>query len=279
MNFGDTFQQRVTIIGAGTMGASITELFVVHGWEVNVYDKSSAQLDACFERITASYGRARARLLNPVTDLTGINKGGFVIESVPEDIDLKISVLAEAEDRLSPSLLTTNTSSLSIEEMQSTLESPERFLGLHFFQPVATSQLIEVIHSSITSAESLEMAIQCAEFMQRRPIVVRDSAGFATSRLAVSLGLEAMRMVEEGIAAPEDIDAGMRLGYGHEVGPLRMTDIVGLDVRLAISNHLATKFGARFEPPRILRRMVAEGKLGRKSGQGFFRWENSDETS
>src|SRR5699024_7938544 len=163
--------------------------------------------------------------------------------------------------------------------MQSTLDNPERFLGLHFFQPVATSQLIEVIHSSITSAESLEMAIQCAEFMQRRPIIVRDSAGFATSRLAVSLGLEAMRMVEEGIAAPEDIDAGMRLGYGHEVGPLRMTDIVGLDVRLAISNHLATKFGARFEPPRILRRMVAEGKLGRNSGQGFFRWENSDETS
>lgn len=277
MNIATLFDQQVSIVGAGTMGAGIAELFVMHGWNVCLFDQSPKQAQAVKDTIEEKHGHARSRLISLVPNLHLLPSGGFVIESVPENLSLKIKVLSEIEDVLDPVLLSTNTSSLGIEDMQIGLREPKKFLGLHFFQPVPKTQLMEVVHSSQTAEETLHLGIQCAQLLQRKPIVVIDSPGFATSRLAVAFALEAMRMVEEGIATAEDIDAGMRLGYGHQVGPLRMSDQVGLDVRLAISEHLANKLGSRFSPPQILRDMVKNNRLGRKTGEGFFVWNNKQE--
>lgn len=272
MIFSEYFNQQVTVIGAGTMGSGITERFLAHGWRVNLVDISTSQLDAARQSIQHRLEIDQAARLNTVADPGQLEPEGFVIESVPEDTQLKIKILTDIERRLSPQLLSSNTSSLSISEMQATLQRPERFLGLHFFQPVPASQLLEVIHGAQTSSQILETGVQCAEAISLRPLVVKDSPGFATSRLGVAIGLEAMRMVEEEVASVEDIDAGMHMVYGHATGPLKMSDMVGLDVRLAISEHLTNVMGDRFAPPKILYEMVEQGLLGRKTGQGFFKW-------
>jgi 3-hydroxybutyryl-CoA dehydrogenase len=195
------------------------------------------------------------------------------VEAVPEDASLKASLLGELEVAVGPAtVIATNTSSLSIDELSSVLGHPERFLGLHFFNPVPASQLVEIVVGTATTAELVENARRWVAALGKTPVVVRDSPGFASSRLGLALGLEAVRMVEEGVASPEDIDAAMTLGYKHPVGPLRLTDLVGLDVRLGIAEYLASKLGDRFEPPALLREMVAKGELGRKSGKGFYDW-------
>lgn len=170
-------------------------------------------------------------------------------------------------------MLATNTSSLSINEMQASLAFPTRFLGLHFFNPVHINRLVEVVRGERTGEHALETGLALVSEIGKEAVIVRDSPGFATSRLGVALGLEAMRMVEEGVASAHDIDRAIELGYRHPMGPLRLTDLVGLDVRLDIARYLHEKLGTeRFKPPRILERMVAEGKLGKKSGQGFYAW-------
>ncbi|MBK0421928.1 3-hydroxyacyl-CoA dehydrogenase family protein [Leucobacter sp. CSA2] len=201
----------------------------------------------------------------PVADL--------IVEAVPEIPELKHRVLREAEGQLAADgILCSNTSSLSIASLAGALARPERFLGMHFFQPVPDTVLTELILHPGVAGATVERAQLWTERLGREAITARDVPGFATSRLGLAIGLEAMRMLEEGVASAEDIDRGMRLGYQHAVGPLRMTDMVGLDVRLAIAEYLAAELGPRFEPPRIMRDMVAAGKLGRKSGQGFFTW-------
>jgi 3-hydroxybutyryl-CoA dehydrogenase len=198
----------------------------------------------------------------------------LIIEAVPERVDLKRDVLERAE-RVAPatSLLATNTSSLSIGELQHGLVRPTRFLGLHFFNPVHINPLLEIVRGPRTDEATVQQALQLARRIAKEPIVVNDSPGFATSRLGVLLGLEAMRMVEEGVASAADIDRAMELGYRHPMGPLRLTDLVGLDVRLDIARYLHEKLGAeQFRPPRILQEMVAQGRLGKKSGRGFYDW-------
>ena len=198
-----------------------------------------------------------------------------MVEAVPEDRALKTEALARAERAMpAASVLASNTSSISIDDLAAKLERPERFLGLHFFNPVPASTLVEVVVGSVTSSEVVAAARGWIAAIDKTAIVVRDSPGFASSRLGLALGLEAIRMLEEGVATAADIDAAMTLGYRHPTGPLRTTDIVGLDVRLGIAEELAEQLGARFEPPALLRRMVAEGRLGRKSGEGFYVWEN-----
>lgn len=270
----DIFGNHVTVIGAGTMGAGIAQTFLATGWKVALVDPSDKQRNNAGSMIFAAQDgqddrTTRLQLAERVEEVAGTD---FVIESVPETAELKGQVLANAEKVLQPRLLCSNTSSLSISELALGLVRPERLVGMHFFQPVPATQLIELVIGAQTSPETVELAVQCTVSLGRKPILVQDSPGFATSRLGVALGLEAMRMVEEGIATAEDIDAGMVLGYQHGVGPLRMTDMVGLDIRLAISEHLSRTLGPRFEPPRILREKVARGELGRKSGQGFFTW-------
>ncbi|GAA3091954.1 3-hydroxyacyl-CoA dehydrogenase family protein [Nonomuraea salmonea] len=212
---------------------------------------------------------ARLRITTDPGDLAGCH---LVIEAVPEDAALKAEVLAVAEKRAPGAVLATNTSSLSLTGLAAGLAAPERFLGLHFFNPVPVSDLVEIVAAPTTESGLLTRAQGWVAALGKTPITVTDSPGFASSRLGVSLALEAMRMLEEGVASAADIDTAMTLGYRHPVGPLRTTDIVGLDVRLAIAEHLARELGPRFEPPRILRDLVAAGHLGRKTGQGFYTW-------
>ena len=194
-----------------------------------------------------------------------------IIESVPERLELKRRVLHACE-AMQPRLLASNTSSLSINELASTLAEPSKFLGMHFFNPVWSLQLVEIVRGDTTSEDSLRAAIQLSERLGKQVVVVRDAPGFATSRLDLAGALEAMRMLEEGVAKAEDIDRAVTLAYRHPVGPLWLSDLVGLDVRLDISRQLAIALGPRFQPPQILIDKVAAGHLGKKSGQGFYTW-------
>ncbi|MGN0120660.1 MAG: 3-hydroxyacyl-CoA dehydrogenase family protein, partial [Streptomyces albidoflavus] len=204
--------------------------------------------------------------LDPATEL--------VVEAVPEDAGLKAKLLAAAEQVVGEgTVLATNTSSLSVTELAAVLERPGRFLGLHFFNPVPASALIELVVADDTDPAVVGRALAWTAALGKKDVVVKDSPGFASSRLGVALGLEAIRMVEEGVASAEAIDDAMRLGYKHPMGPLRLTDLVGLDVRLAIAEYLHATLGERFAPPRLLRDKVARGELGRSTGQGFHTWE------
>ncbi len=212
--------------------------------------------------------------LSAATDARDACAGAdVVIEAVPEDMALKIEVLKPLLDVLGPhALIGTNTSSLSITELGARLGVPERTVGLHFFNPPAVMELIEVVRGLGTSESTIARALDFVRGLGKTPIVVRDVPGFATSRLGVILGAEAMRMLEMGVASAGDIDRGMELGYRHPMGPLKLTDLVGLDVRLAILDHLTKEIGEQFRAPPILRAMVRAGKLGKKSGEGFYRW-------
>lgn len=198
----------------------------------------------------------------------------LVVEAVPEDAALKARLLAAAEQAVGDRcVLATNTSSLPVTELAAALTRPGRFLGMHFFNPVPVSALVELVLGPETTTETLDAAVGWTHTLGKQEVVVQDSPGFASSRLGLALGLEAIRMVEEGVADPEAIDTAMRLGYRHPMGPLRLTDLVGLDVRLAIAEHLHATLGERFAPPPLLREKVARGELGRKTGQGFHRWQ------
>jgi 3-hydroxybutyryl-CoA dehydrogenase len=196
-----------------------------------------------------------------------------VIEAVPEHLDLKRETFATI-DRAAPAhaMLATNTSSLPVSEIAEVVRSPSRFVGMHFFNPVHLMKLVEIVRHRGSDMAIVELAVALATKMGKTPIVVADSPGFASSRLGIVIGLEAMRMVEEGVASPADIDTAMKLGYGHPMGPLELTDLVGLDVRLGIADYLATAIGPNFTPPEVLRDKVAAGKLGKKTGEGFYRW-------
>jgi len=205
-----------------------------------------------------------------------VAEADLVVEAIPESLDLKRDLFARL-DAAAPAaaVLATNTSSLPVASIAAATSRPGRVVGMHFFNPVHLMPLLEVVRAEGTSPEVVDLAVATGRRMGKEPIVVRDSPGFASSRLGVVLGLEAIRMVEEEVASPEDIDKAMTLGYRHPMGPLRLTDLVGLDVRLAIAEHLHRELRSEaFRPPALMRRMVAEGKLGKKVGQGFYRWED-----
>ncbi|SDP73336.1 3-hydroxyacyl-CoA dehydrogenase [Pedococcus dokdonensis] len=276
---------RVGVFGGGRMGAGIAHAFALAGCEVVVVESDSAAAAAALERVTTSLHKAAERgtlgdsdpaevttHVSATADVDGLAGVDLVVEAVPEDVDLKRSVFQRVEQVVPEAVLATNTSSLSIDAIADGLRSPDRFIGLHFFNPVPTSDLLEVVVGSRTSAALVDQAQGWAATLGKTAVVVKDSPGFASSRLGVAIALEAMRMVEEGVASAEDIDTAMTLGYRHPIGPLRTTDIVGLDVRLAIAEHLSRELGPRFEPPQLLRDKVAAGELGRKSGRGFYAW-------
>ncbi|WP_460723070.1 3-hydroxyacyl-CoA dehydrogenase family protein [Microbacterium aureliae] len=214
---------------------------------------------------------APAPTLTVTIDLAAFAGCGLVVEAVPEDFALKTEALARMARHAGPDAwLATNTSSLSVTALAAGLERPERLCGLHFFNPVPASKLVEVVVAEQTADELVARAREWVAALGKTAVVVKDAPGFASSRLGVAIGLEAIRMVEEGVASPEDIDAAMVLGYRFPIGPLALTDIVGLDVRLGIAEYLAAELGPRFEPPQLMRDMVARGDLGRKSGRGFY---------
>lgn len=281
--------ERVAVLGAGTMGHGIAQVSAAAGFAVALFDSSPAQLSTAMRRVGENLekGIQRGKVSAEERDRTlgnlraademaaAVSDADLVIEAVPERMEIKTEIFGRL-DRLTPvgAILASNTSSLSVSEIAAATSRPEAVLGLHFFNPVHLMKLLEVVRGSRTSPATLDAALEYARRIGKEPIVVTDTPGFASSRLGVVLGLEAMRMVEQGVASPQDIDRAMELGYNHPMGPLKLTDVVGLDVRLGIAEYLhGTLGGEQYRPPELLRRMVAEGKLGKKSGQGFYDWK------
>ncbi|WP_405114779.1 3-hydroxyacyl-CoA dehydrogenase family protein [Micromonospora sp. NBC_01405] len=280
---------RFVVVGAGTMGLGIAYVAAGAGYHVELVEVDADRATAAEARLGELWDRAvrRGKL---AADEAAAHRGrvtlvaslgavapepDVVVEAVPERLELKRAVLRAAA-ALRPALLGSNTSSISIGELAAGLDRPERFVGLHFFNPVWAMTLLEVVVGADTAEETTAAAVALAGRLGKDPVVVRDLPGFATSRLGVALGLEAIRMVADGVADPADIDKAMVLGYRHPVGPLELTDMVGLDVRLDIARTLQTAYGDRYAPPPLLERMVADGRLGRKSGWGFYRWEGGE---
>ncbi|MBM0225646.1 MULTISPECIES: 3-hydroxyacyl-CoA dehydrogenase family protein [Micromonospora] len=277
---------RFVVVGAGTMGLGIAYVAAGAGFPVELVEVDPARaaaavrrLDELWERgvqrgkLTADEAAANRARLTLRAGLGEVAEGPEVIvEAVPERLDLKRAVLREAAARR-PALLGSNTSSIPIADLATGLDRPAAFLGLHFFNPVWAMTLLEIVVGPATAPEATDAAVALAGRLGKDPVVVRDMPGFATSRLGVTLGLEAIRMVADGVAGPADIDKAMVLGYRHPVGPLELTDLVGLDVRLDIARTLQAAYGDRFAPPPLLVEMVAAGRLGKKSGQGFYTWE------
>jgi 3-hydroxybutyryl-CoA dehydrogenase len=282
---------RVAVIGAGSMGHGIAHVSAVaeHDVRLNDVDEERIQagissiksnLEGSIEHGTVTQAERDAALsrIHPAPELADAVAGAdLVVEAVPEDMDLKKQVFADVE-ALAPggALVGSNTSSLSVTELASALDRPERAIGLHFFNPPHIMDLVEVVAAEQTSDATEETAVAYVESLGKEAIVVRDSAGFASSRLGVALGLEAIRMVESGVASVEDIDTAMEVGYSHPMGPLKLTDLVGLDVRLDIAEYLREELGERFRPPQLLKRNVRAGLLGKKSGEGFYVWEDGE---
>ena len=280
---------RFTVIGAGTMGRGIAHVAALAGHDTVLTDVSPAVLDSALAAIGANLDKGvekgkvaaadRAAALERITTETdlaaAVRDAEVVVEAAPENLDLKREIFGTL-DAAAPgdALLATNTSSLPVHAIASAVEHPQRVLGMHFFNPVHLMPLLEIVRTADTWDETIDLARSLGEGMGKECIVVRDAPGFATSRLGVVLGLEAIRMLEEEVASAEDIDKAMTLGYRHPMGPLRLTDLVGLDVRLAIAEHLYETLGSEaFRPPELLRRKVAAGELGKKTGKGFHRWE------
>ena len=276
----------VAVVGGGRMGVGIAHAFAAVGASVTVVEpdaSSRAGVKGTLERSLQKTSE-RGGLTEPVDALlarihiaaavdSSLADSALVVEAVPELPELKAGVLRHIEEHVGADcLIASNTSSLSITELSRNLADPGRFFGMHFFNPVQASSLVEIVVGTATSREITTRAVDWVRRIGKTEIVVRDSPGFATSRLGVLLGLEAIRMLEEGVADAAAIDRAMELGYRHPTGPLRSTDLVGLDVRLHIADHLAATLGPRFEPPQLLRDKVARGELGRKSGQGFYAW-------
>ncbi len=285
-----TVPARVGVLGGGRMGGGIAHAFLLAGADVVVVDQPEF-LDRAGDGIRTALDRSVARgstelgrdalegALTVTADRDAFADRALVVEAVPELPELKTEALTGVERLLGPdAVLASNTSSLSIDDLAAHLARPESFLGLHFFNPVPASSLVEVVRGAATSDDLVTRAQDWVRDLGKTPVTVTDSPGFASSRLGVAIALEAIRMVEEGVATAADIDAAMELGYRHQTGPLRTTDLVGLDVRLDIAEYLASRLGSRFEPPQLLRDLVARGHLGKKTGQGFFAWDSDAPT-
>lgn len=277
----------VTVLGTGTMGQGIAQVAARSGHTTRLYDTHEGRATAAVAGIAGHLERLvskgtitsgdRAGALNRLSAAISPNDActgaDVVIEAVPEDMSLKVAVLKPVlAGAAKGAIIASNTSSLSITELGARLEAADRTIGLHFFNPPPVMELVEVVRGLATSDDTLARALSFVKGLGKTAIVVRDVPGFATSRLGVILGAEAMRMLETDVASAADIDRGMELGYRHPMGPLKLTDLVGLDVRLAILEHLHRELGEQFRPPAILRSMVRAGKLGKKTGEGFYRW-------
>ena len=285
-------QSVVAVLGAGTMGHGIAQIAASSGFTVRLYDVDIEAAERGLTRIgqnldgAVSRGKATAEAraaawerLSVTADLrTAVSGAAWVIEAAPERMELKRKLVRETFSHEPGAYFGTNTSSLSVTEVAAAAPTPDRVVGLHFFNPPHLVKLLEIVRGSATAPETVSAARQLGEALGREMIVVNDSAGFATSRLGLVLGLEAIRMVEQGVASAAEIDKGMELGYRHPMGPLKLTDLVGLDVRLAIAEHLHRELGETFRPPQLLRNMVRAGWLGKKSGRGFYRWDGDTAT-
>ena len=279
--------KTLAVIGAGTMGHGIAHVGALAGVDVRLYDALAGAAAAGLSKIAKNLDKgvelqklaaadrdaaiARIRAVERLDE--AVTGADCVIEAIPERIELKREIFSSV-DRVAPAhaLLATNTSSLPVAQIATALAKPARLVGMHFFNPVHVMKLVEVVRHASADPEAVARAVAFSERLGKTPITVTDSPGFASSRLGIVIGLEAMRMVEQGVASAADIDTAMKLGYGHPMGPLELTDLVGLDVRLGIAEYLEEAIGPSFTPPAVLRDKVAAGKLGKKTGEGFYRW-------
>jgi 3-hydroxybutyryl-CoA dehydrogenase len=280
--------KRAAVIGAGTMGLGIAHVLTTAGITTQLYDVADAQVEKGLQSIrqnldkgvekgklaAADRDAALDRLSGTTRFEDAIEGADVVIEAVPEKLELKQQIFESLGKRLgSDVLLATNTSSLSITRIANVTTRPERVVGMHFFNPVHIMKLLEVVETPRSSNEAVQAAVDLGKRLGKDPIRVKDAPGFASSRLGIAIGLEAIRMVEAGVASAEDIDKAMKLGYGFPMGPLELTDVVGLDVRLSIADYLERELGPRFAAPQLLRDKVQRGELGKKTGQGFYVWK------
>jgi len=280
--------QTISVIGAGTMGHGIAHVAALGGAQVHLYDALRGAATAGIAKIARNLDKGvelgkvrqvdRDAALGRITAFDELAPAcrhvDCVIEAVPEQLDLKREIFLDL-DRITPhALLATNTSSLPVGEIASSVRDPSRVVGMHFFNPVHVMKLVEVVRHAGSAPAAVALAVGLAERFGKTPIVVADSPGFASSRLGLALGLEAIRMVEQNVASAADIDTAMRLGYGHPMGPLELTDLVGLDVRLRVAEYLSRVLGPAFTPPELLRDKVARGALGQKTGEGFYKWSS-----
>jgi len=281
---------KVAVIGAGTMGAGIAYVAALSGCEVALTDAAAAALPRALQTVEGllAGGLKRGkltesdragvltRLRTETTLAAAVAAADVIVEAIVEDLSAKQRLFADVERHAAAgALLATNTSSLSVGHIAAAVKAPARVVGMHFFNPVHAMKLVEIVRHGGTAPEAVERALAFARQLGKEPIVVKDAPGFASSRLGVVLGLEAMRMLEQGVASAEDIDKAMELGYNHPMGPLKLTDLVGLDVRLAIADYLHRSLeDSQFEPPKILRDKVGKGELGKKTGKGFYTWSD-----
>lgn len=281
----------IAVIGAGTMGHGIAQVAAASGFRVLLNDVDRESLARGVRAIEGNLAKGiklgklteddRDRTLQHIHGTTNLDECAardLIIEAAPEKLELKQNIIRQLEAVSDhPFIFASNTSSLSITEIATASRRPEAVVGMHFFNPVHIMRLVEIVVGKQTSDATVQTVTSVGSKMRKEPIVVTDVPGFASSRLGVALGLEAMRMVEQGVASARDIDTAMELGYNHPMGPLKLTDLVGLDVRLSIAEYLHRELGSEtFRPPEVLRRMVSEGKLGKKTGQGFYDWTTED---
>ncbi len=279
--------ESLSVVGAGTMGHGIAQVAAVAGKQVTLIDVTEEALEKGLAGVRKSLDKlvSKGRIEQEAADAAfgriqtgtdvaaGVKNADLVVEAVPEKMQLKLDLFAIIDEAApAHAILATNTSSLSVTEIAASTKRAAQVIGLHFFNPVPVMKLLEIVQGLSTSEQTVEAAKAFAEEIAKEAIVVKDWPGFATSRLGIILGCEAIRMLEEGVASPADIDKAMELGYRHPMGPLKLTDLVGLDVRLAIMEHLFAELGEQFRPPALLRQMVRAGKLGRKSGEGFYKY-------
>jgi 3-hydroxybutyryl-CoA dehydrogenase len=286
---------HLTVIGAGTMGHGIAQVAASAHLRVTLVDADAGALERGRKKVDENLagGIARGKLteadrarvvanLATTTDLAAAARASdLVIEAIVEKLEAKQGLFRQLEALVPPhAILASNTSSLPLAKIAAPLADPSRLIGMHFFNPVFLMKLVEIVVHPKTGDAARRLALDVCQRMGKTAIVVNDSPGFASSRLGVILGLEAIRMVEQGVAAPADIDTAMELGYNHPMGPLKLTDLVGLDVRLAIADTLAREIGgAQYHAPQLLRDKVARGELGKKSGKGFYDWPEKKEAA
>lgn len=284
--------ETVGVIGAGTMGHGIAQVAATAGYKVLLRDVDLDSLSRGIQAIERNLAKgmqlgklteadcdSTLQHIRGTTHLEEIANADLIIEAAPERLELKQEILRKVEGHSSKAFIfATNTSSLSITEIAKASERPAQVVGMHFFNPVHLMRLVEIVVGKATGDDTVEVVREVSRKLRKEPIVVRDVPGFASSRLGVALGLEAMRMFEQGVASAKDIDTAMELGYNHPMGPLKLTDHVGLDIRLNIAEYLYQELGSEtFRPPEVLRRMVSEGKLGKKTGEGFYNWNQENQ--